>query len=333
MSKKTKEEKSDFQNTLAVLEKKYGMGKSNITDLIITSTGSIQLNRAMGIGGTALGKMIEIFGEESSGKSTVTLHQIAEYQKAFPEKRTALFDYEHSFDPLYATTLGVDMEKLLIYQPDDQESGYNMILGLIEKELVSCIVIDSQTAAPPKAIVDGDIGDATISLQARNNSKFCLKVKGQLSVHKVALFIISQTRDNIGGMSSGKIPTGGNSFKFYADARWKIWKMNDKENEQNKTTIDVIKSKISKPFGQAKLNILWGVGFDTVGEILDYALEFKIIKQSGSWFSYEETKLGQGVENVKSLLKDNPELLEEITNLVMTNLSVPTIIITEDNKI
>jgi recombination protein RecA len=330
---KIKEPKQGLEAILAELEKKYGLGKPNINDLTIVSTGSIQLDRAMGIGGTALGKIVEIFGPESSGKSTITLHQIAEYQKAFPDKRVALFDYEHSFDFRYATTIGVDMDKLLIYQPNDQESGYDMILGLIEKDIVSCVVIDSQTAAAPKAIIDGDMGDATIGLQARNNSKFCLKVKGQLSIHQTALFIVSQTRSNIGGMSSGEISTGGNAIKFYADARWKVWKQNDKVNELNKTTVDVIKSKVSKPFGQAKLNILWGIGFDTLGEIIDYGLEFGIIKRSGSWYSYKETQIGQGTEGVKITLKDNPELLDELTNLVMEKLSVPTVIMVEENEL
>jgi recombination protein RecA len=318
---KKKEEKEGFEKTLNDLEQKYGMGKPSIGELIITSTGSIQLDRAMKIGGTALGKIIEIYGEESSGKSTIILHQIAEYQKAFPEKRVVLFDYEYSFDPTYAESIGVDMNKLLIYQPDNQELGYDMLLALISKELISCAVIDSQTAAAPKAIVNGEMSDSTISLQARNNSKFCLKVKGLLSIHKVALFIISQTRDNIGGMSTGKIPTGGNAFKFYADVRWKVWKMNDKDHELNKTTIDVIKSKVGKPFGQAKINILWGEGFDKIGEIIEYAEEFKIIKRGGAYYSYEGSIIGQGLEKTKAMLKDNPELLEEITKKVVDILN------------
>lgn len=325
MAKKSKEEKSNFQTKLEILEKKYGLNRPNISELTITSSGSIQLNRAMGIGGTALGKIVEIFGPESSGKSTITLHQIAEYQKAFPEKRVALFDYENSFDPSYATTIGVDMDKLLIYQPDNQESGYDMLLALIENELISCAIIDSQTAAAPKAVIDGDMGDATIALQARNNSKFCLKVKGQLTIHQVALFIVSQTRSNIGSMGSGDIPSGGNAIKFYADARWKVWKQNDKLNELNKTTIDVIKSKISKPFGQAKLNILWGEGFDSIGEIIEYGIEFGIVKKAGAWYSYEETKLGQGLDAARIILKDNPELLEEITKKVMNKLNDITV--------
>ena len=315
---KQKIEKQGNDAILAGLEKKYGMGKPSIDELVITSTGSVQLNQAMEIGGTALGKMIEIFGPESSGKSTIMLHQIAEYQKAFPDKKVALFDYEHSFDPRYATNLGVDVDSLLIYQPDNMESGYDMILGLIQSELISCAVIDSQTGAPPKAVVDGEMSDSTIALQARINSKFCLKVKGQLAIHGVTLFFVSQTRNNIGGMSADtNITTGGNAIKFYADVRWKLWKTANKDNEWNATTIDVIKSKVGKPFGQAKVNIVWGEGFDTVGEIIAYAEEFDIVIKGGSWYSYGETKIGQGLEKVKQTMEDNPELYEEIKGKVM----------------
>lgn len=321
---KQKEIKTDFQETLDALEKKYGLNRAPLEELTIVSTGSLQLDEAMHIGGTALGKMVEIFGPNSSGKSTICLHQMVEYQKAFPDKRVALFDYENSFDLKYAEALGVDTDKLLIYQPDNQEMGYNMILALIDKELVSCIVIDSQTAASPKAVVEGNMEDATIALQARNNSKFCLKVKGLLSIHKTTLFIISQTRNNIGSMmGEPTITSGGEAIKFYSDIRWKIWKLNDKPNEQNKTTVDVVKSKVGKPFGQAKFNIIWGKGISKEHEILDYAIEFDIIKKGGAWYSYEGTNIGQGIENTITMLKDNLELYEEIRNKVINRLKNP----------
>jgi recombination protein RecA len=324
---KQKVEKSTFQETLESLEKKYGLERTDPKELIIVSTGSLQLNQAMHVGGTALGKIVELFGSESSGKSTLCLHQMAEYQKAFPDKRVALFDYENSFDLKYAEALGVDTDKLLIYQPENQESGLDMILALIEKDLVSCVVIDSQTAAAPKAVVDGDMGDATIALQARNNSKFCLKVKGLLTIHKTTLFIISQTRDNIGSMGGDPtVTTGGKAIKFYSDIRWKVWKQNDKVNELNKTTVDVVKSKIGKPFGQAKFSIEWGKGIDTLGEIIDYAESFSIIKRSGSWYKYGETSIGQGSNGVKATFGDNPELLEEITKAVMDKLFVKKVV-------
>ena len=318
---KQKIEKQGNEEVLASLEKKYGMGRASINDLTVVSTGSMQLDRAMEIGGTAVGKMIELFGENSCGKSTLCLHQMAEYQKAFPDRKVALFDFENSFDKKYAEAIGVNTDELLIYQPDFQEVGYNMILALIEKNLVSCIVIDSQTAACPKAIIDGEMGDSTIGLQARNNSKFCMKVKGLLNIHNTTLFIISQTRSNIGGYGEPTITSGGNAIKFYADARWKIWKIGDKEHEANKTTVDVVKSKIGKPFGQAKFQIQWGVGISKEREVLDYATEFGIIKQAGSWFSYGDSKIGQGIDNVKQLMEDNPELYEEIRNKVINRLN------------
>lgn len=324
MAKKKTQDTSEL-SIIEQLELKYGVGTSIDKNSTIVSTGSMQLDRAMKIGGTIPGKIIEIYGPNSSGKSSLMLHQISEYQKAFPNKLVALFDFEYSYDSSYAKSIGVDIDKLKHYCPDTQESGYNMILDLIATNMFSCIVIDSQTAAPPKAVLEGEMGDSTIALQARNNSKFCLKVKGLLSIHNVTLFVVSQTRNNIGGMSADTtITTGGEAFKFYSDVRWKVWKMNDKDNELSKTTVDVIKSKISKPFGQAKFNILWGVGIDKMGEIIDYAEEFKIIKKGGSWYSYLESSIGQGANGVKATFNDNPELYKEITEKVKDRL---------DNKI
>jgi|SRR6478736_526175 len=315
-----KAEKSSLETLLEGLEKKYGVSRSDLEEVQVVSTGSIQLNKALGINGIPVGKIIELFGAESSGKSTITLHLISEFQKAFSDKKVALFDYEHSFDRKYATNLGVDVDNLLIYQPDNMESGYDLILGLIENDIVSLVVLDSQTAAMPKAIIDGDMGDATIGLQARINSKFCGKIKGLLSTHNTTLVSISQTRANIGGMTPGDVSTGGNAWKFYADMRWKVWKMNDKINEANKTTIDIIKNKLANPFGQAKLSILWGMGFDKVGEIIDYACEFDIIKKGGAWFTFREEKF-QGEEKVKVFLEENPEVLEYIKEEVLKKLN------------
>lgn len=320
MAKKEKIEKQGDDKILADLEKKYGMNRADPSEIVVISTGSLQLDTATHIGGTALGKLIEIFGENSCGKSTISLHQMAEYQKAFPERKVALFDWEYSFDETYAKSIGVDVEKLLIYQPDTQEAGYDMILGLVASGLVSLVVIDSQTAAAPKAIVDGEMSDATMALQARINSKFCLKVKSLLAKHNTTLLVISQLRSNIGSMGDPNITTGGKGFMFYADMRWKVWKMNDKVNELNKTTVDVVKSKLSRPFGQCKVDIIWGKGFDKMGEIIDYAEEFGIIKRAGSWYSYKEDKLGQGMENVKQLMLDNDELFQEIKEQVLEKL-------------
>ena len=319
---KVKIEKQGVDLILANLEKKYGLEQPDLGNSKIISTGSLQLNKAMGIGGTMLGKIIEIFGPESSGKSTITLHQMMEYQLEFPEKKVALFDYENSFDRKYALSVGVDVNKLLIYQPTDLESGYDMILGLIENNITSCIVIDSQSAAMPKAVLQGEMGDATIGLQARLNSKFCMKVKGLLPLHDCSLILVSQTRDNIGGMSSGQVTTGGHAIKFYADVRWKVWKSNDKINELNKTTIDIIKNKLASPFGQAIINILWGKGFDKLGELIDYAVEFNFIKKGGAgWFTLEDGSKLQGMDKMKDYLEENFELLLQIEQQVLNKLS------------
>jgi len=317
---KTKEVKQGIDAIIADLEKKYNVSRATPEKPRVVNTGSIQLNQAVGIGGIPLGRIIEMFGAESSGKSTISLHAIAEFQKEFPDKKVALFDYEHSFDKKYATTIGVDVDNLLIYQPDDMESGYDLILSLVENDVVSLVVLDSQTAALPKAVIDGDIGDATIGLQARINSKFCGKIKGLLDIHKATLLSISQTRANIGGMVQGDVSTGGNAWKFYADMRWKVWKMNDKVNESNKTTVDVIKNKLAAPFGQCKVDVLWGVGYDKLGEIIDYACEFDIIKKGGAWYTFREEKF-QGMDKVKEFLNDNPEVLEYITNEVKSKLN------------
>jgi len=317
---KKKEDKESGKSILEELEKKYGMSRKSVEDLVITSTGSLQLDKAMGVNGTPLGKIIEIFGAESSGKSTLTLHQMKEYQKAFPDRKVALFDYEHSFDKGYAKNIGVDVDNLLIYQPETQESGYDMILALVENRLVSCIVVDSQSAATPKAVLDGEMGDSTIGLQARINSKFCMKIKGLLDIHGCTLFFISQLRDAIGSMGEPTTTTGGKAIRFYSDIRWKVWKMNDKQNELNKTTVDVVKNKISNPFGKAEFKIKWGQGISVYDEVLEYAVEFDIIKRSGSWFSYGESKIGQGSEAVIELFEDNPELYQEIYDKVLNRL-------------
>jgi recombination protein RecA len=325
MAKRKQEELN--LSVLEALEAKYGVGTSSVKNLRIVSTGSLQLNQAMKIGGTAVGKMVEIYGPMSCGKSTLMLHQIAEYQKAFPNKVVALFDFEYSYDPDYAAAIGVDTDKLRHYQLTTQEEGYNMILELIEKDLVSCVVIDSQSAAPPKAVLEGEMGDSTIALQARNNSKFCLKVKNKDKEEIYDLEIEDNhnlfTNNLLSHNSMGGDPTittGGKAIKFYADVIWKVWKTNDKPNELNKTTVDVIKSKIGKPYGQAKFNILWGTGVDKLGEIIDYAEEFGIIKKSGSWYAYGDSKIGQGMNGVRVIMRDNPELLEEITDKVMDRI-------------
>ena len=319
MAKKSKESSGDI---LKDLEAKYGVGRADVKELTIVSTGSIQFNKAMKIGGTALGKMYEIFGAESSGKTTCTLHQIAEYQKAFPNKKVALIDFEYTFSPEYAESIGVDVDNLLIYQPTTMEEGYDLTIELVRNEIISLVVIDSQTAAAPKATLEGEMGDSTMALQARINSKFCLKIRGLLAIHKCSLIFVSQLRDNIGSMSSeGSVTTGGKAIKFYSDVRWKIWKINDKDHELNKTTIDVVKNKLGKPFGKAVINILWGIGFDRIGEMIDYAVEFGFIKRGGAgWLTIGEYK-AQGNEKMKELFMEHPEVYEQLEKDVMNELN------------
>ena len=332
---KQKVEKQGIEKTLEEIEKKFGIKSAEQGEIIVVSTGSIQLNRATGIGGTKLGTMVEMYGPESSGKSTVILEQLKEYQIAFPDKYVALFDFEHCYDARYSEEgIGVNPEKLLIYQPDNQEQGYDLLIELIEKEVISCAALDSQTAAIPMKILEGEMSDVTMGLAARNNSKFCGKVKALLDKHKVTLFVISQTRSNIGGMGSDvNVPTGGNSWKFYSDMRWRVWKLNDKVNELNKTTIDIIKNKCSKPFGQAVINILWGVGFDTDGELVDLMEEFNIIKKAGAgWYTLENGDKIQGKDKVIEFFNNDLEEKERIKQKILNLLKPQEIIETTENQ-
>lgn len=322
MAKQKKETvETDISKLIEALERKFGLSVAPRSELEIVSSGSYTLNIATHTDGYVRGKIVEIYGPESSGKSTIVLHAVAEFQQATPDRKVALFDYEHSFDPMYAQSIGVDVENLLIYQPNSQEQGYDLLLGLAEQGLISLAVIDSHTAAIPKAIIEGDMGAATMALQARNNSKFLGKIKGILGRTGITLIAVSQTRANIGGMTADvNIATGGNAWKFYSDMRFKIWKLNDKGNELNKTTVDVIKNKCAKPYGKAEFNINWGTGIDIYAEILDLSVKYNIVKQAGSWFSYQENKLGQGASSVAALLSDNKELFEEIKSLTLSKV-------------
>lgn len=312
-------EKKSPDLVLAELEKKYGMEKITKGNKEVISSGSFTIDKATHLNGYPKGKLIEIYGPESSGKSTIVLHAIAEAQRVVKDKKVALIDYEYSFDAEYAQSVGVDLEKLLVYQPDSQESGYDMIIGLLTEELCSMIVIDSHTAAIPVKVIEGEMGDSTVGLQARNNSKFLGKIKGLLDKSGTILLAVSQTRVNIGGMGDTNVPTGGSAWKFYADMRLKVWKSLEKEKEQNKTTVDIVKNKCANPFGKAEFNIVWGKGIDRIQEILDFAVEKDVVKRSGSWFSYGDIKLGQGANGVKELFENNPELYEEIKNKVLSN--------------
>jgi len=305
------------------LNEKYGKGtmvgaSEGKKDFKTVSTGSIQFDRATNCGGYPIGKLIEILGPESAGKSTITLHAIAEYQKA--GYSCLLCDFEHSYDSEYAETIGVDNNKLLYTQPNTMEDGYNLIYDTIVSGLVQLIVLDSHTAMVTKLRLtnDSQIGDSKISPEARVNSDALRKIKPELDLYGCTVIGVSQLREDIGGMGGAK-GTGGNSWKFYPDMRIKLYKILDKANETNKTNIEIIKNKCAKPFGKCEVPILWGVGFDKMGEVIDLASNQGIIKKSGSWYSYKEDKLGQGKSAVKDLFEDNPELYEEIRNLVLNS--------------
>lgn len=322
---KIKEEKSSLEKVLNDLNKQYGagtvIGGSDLKESIeVVNSGSLTLNIATNIGGLPIGKLIEMFGPESSGKSTLTLHFIAEFQKA--GKRCALVDSEQSFDKKYATNLGVRMEELIYVQPECMEDGYNVIQKLIETGELGLVILDSHTALMPRKVVDGDVGDATIGLQARINSIALGKIHPLLKKHGCTMVAISQTRTNIGGYGDPNVATGGLGYKFYSDMRFKVSKQLQKDDSRNFTSVEVIKNKCGTPFGKAQFNINWGTGISYKEEVLDLASEKGIIKKSGSWYSYGEMKLGQGSAQVLELFNSNPEFFKEVEELVKKEYNV-----------
>lgn len=315
--KKVKEDnqKDVFQEKLKSLEAKYGSGtvihgKDILENLEVVSTGSLTLDIATNLGGLPLGKLIEIFGMESSGKSTLTLHAIANFQKL--EGNCILLDYEHSFDRVYATAIGIDVDKLTIIQPDCMEDGYNIAEELIKTGEVRLIILDSHTAAIPKVVIEGQIGESKIAPQARINSVALGKIKPLLKPNRCTMIAISQIRNTLTQYGDPNQPTGGYAYKFYSDMRIKVNKTIDGDNEKNKTTAVVIKNKCASPFGKAEFGVLWGKGVDRLGELIDLASEYLIIQKSGSWYSYGDYKIGQGADAVRQLLVDNPEYAADI---------------------
>lgn len=323
MAKVAKEAPSSFEEKLKQLEKKYGqgsilMGKDMTEKLDVVSTGSISLNLATNIGGYPVGKLIEFIGMESSGKSTGSLHAIAEFQKI---GKCVLCDYEQSFDRAYAENLGVNVEELIIIQPECSESGYNLIEELIRTNEIRLVVIDSHTAGQPKKVVDGDVGDATIGLQARINSQGLGKIKPLLRDKRCTMIAISQIRQNIGGMGDINQSTGGLAYRFYSDMRVKFAKVQtEKDRESNKTEVNIIKNKCGSPWGKAIFHINWGKGIDRLQEVIDFAIEFKFISKAGAWFTLDNGSKIQGDEGMKTFLEDNPEFTEDLENKVMEKL-------------
>ncbi|MFD2037195.1 recombinase RecA [Belliella marina] len=311
-----------LQLTIDKLEKTYGKGTvmklsdNKVQDIPAISTGSLGLDMALGIGGIPRGRVTEIYGPESSGKTTLTMHCIAEAQKA--GGLAAFIDAEHAFDKAYAEKLGIDTENLLISQPDNGEQALEIAEHLIRSGAIDIIVIDSVAALVPKGELEGDMGDSKMGLQARLMSQALRKLTGAINKTGCACVFINQLRDKIGVMfGSPETTTGGNALKFYASVRLDIRRIGQiKESADNilgnRTKVKVVKNKVAPPFKVVEFDIMYGQGISKVGEIIDLGVEFEIIKKAGSWFSYEGNKLGQGRDAVKSLLLDNPELMEEL---------------------
>lgn len=317
-----KEKQKALQLTIEKLEKSYGkgtimrMGGEAIEDIPTIPSGSISLDIATGVGGYPKGRVIEIFGPESSGKTTLALHAIAESQK---EGGTAAFiDAEHAFDRYYAEKLGVDVVNLLVSQPDNGEQALEITDHLIRSGAVDIVVIDSVAALTPRAEIEGEMGDSKMGLQARLMSQALRKLTSNISKTKTCVIFINQLREKIGVMfGNPETTTGGNALKFYASMRVDVRKIGQiKDGEEmtgNRTRVKIVKNKVAPPFKKAEFDLLYGVGISRIGEVIDLGVDLNIIKKSGSWFSYGETKLGQGRDSVKSLLDDNRELAEEIT--------------------
>lgn len=308
--------------TLDKLDKTYGkgtvmkMGDAVAEEIESISSGSLTLDYALGVGGYPKGRVIEIYGPESSGKTTLTLHAIAECQKA--GGIAAFIDAEHAFDRYYAEDLGVDVENLIISQPDNGEQALEITDNLIRSGAIDIIVIDSVAALTPKSEIEGEMGDSKMGLHARLMSQALRKLTGSISKTKCTVIFINQLREKIGVMfGNPETTTGGNALKFYASVRLDIRRSTQIKNTNsevlgNKTRVKVVKNKVAPPFKTVEFDIVYGKGISKVGEIIDLGVDFEIIKKSGSWFSYDDTKLGQGREAVKSLLLDNPELMDEL---------------------
>jgi len=325
-----KEKLKALQLTMDKIEKSYGkgsimkLGDRVVEDVPSISSGSIGLDIAMGVGGYPKGRIIEIYGPESSGKTTLAIHAIAEAQKA--GGIAAIIDAEHAFDPGYATKLGVDINELLISQPDNGEQALEIADNLIRSGAVDIIVIDSVAALTPKAEIEGEMGDSKMGLQARLMSQALRKLTGNISKTKTCVIFINQLREKIGVMfGNPETTTGGNALKFYASVRLdirRIGQIKDGEEAQgNHTRVKVVKNKVAPPFKKAEFDIMYGEGISKTGEIIDLGVELNVIKKSGSWFSYGETKLGQGRESVKSVLQDNPELAQELEAKIFESIS------------
>ena len=318
-----------LQLAMEKIEKEHGkgtimkMGEENVEDVSVIPSGSIGLNLALGVGGYPRGRIIEIYGPESSGKTTLAIHAIAEAQKA--GGIAAIIDAEHAFDRFYAEKLGVDIDNLLISQPDSGEQALEVADQLIRSSAIDIIVIDSVAALTPKAELEGDMGDNKVGLQARLMSQALRKLTASINKTNTTCIFINQLREKIGVMfGSPETTTGGNALKFYASVRLDIRKSTPiKEGDNvlgNQTKVKVVKNKVAPPFRKAEFDIMFGEGISLAGEIIDLGVEAGVIKKAGAWFSYNDTKLGQGRDAAKRLIQDNPELLEELQGKIMEAL-------------
>ena len=319
-----------LQAAMAKIEKDFGkgaimrMGEEKIENVEVIPTGSIGLNAALGVGGYPKGRVIEIYGPESSGKTTLAIHAIAECQKTGGV--AAFIDAEHAFDRFYAANLGVDIDNLYISQPDSGEQALEIADQLIRSSAIDIIVIDSVAALTPKKEIEGDMGDSSVGLQARLMSQALRKLTSTIAKTNTTCIFINQLREKIGVMfGNPETTTGGNALKFYASVRIDIRRVTSiKDGDEvigNQVRVKVVKNKVAPPFRKCEFEITFGEGISKVGEIVDLGVEYGIIQKSGSWFSYGGSKLGQGRDGVKRVLKDNPELCEELEAKIMQTLS------------
>ena len=324
------EKKKALEVAMSQIEKQFGkgsvmkLGEFKAMEVEAIPTGALSLDIALGIGGVPRGRIIEIYGPESSGKTTLALHVIAEAQKSGGE--AAFIDAEHALDPIYAKKLGVDIDNLIVSQPDTGEQALEITESLIRSGALDVIVVDSVAALVPKAEIDGDMGDSHMGLQARLMSQALRKLAGALNKTKTVLIFINQLREKIGVMfGNPETTTGGRALKFYASVRMDIRKIEnikqDGEVKGSRVRVKVIKNKVAPPFREAEFDIVYGEGISKEGNILDMAVNLDIIEKAGSWFSYNGERIGQGRENVKKYLKENPDILKEVEEKVRANFA------------
>ena len=333
-AKEIKEVNSDklkaLQATMERMDKQYGkgavmkLGDKAIADIDVIPSGSLTLDLALGVKGYPKGRVVEIYGPESSGKTTLTIHAIAECQKQ--GGICAFIDAEHAFDAIYAKNLGVDVDNLIISQPDNGEQALEIADNLIRSGAIDLIIIDSVAALTPKAEIEGEMGDSQMGLQARLMSKALRKLTASISKANTCCIFINQLREKIGLMfGNPETTSGGNALKFYSSIRLDIRRSTQikggEEVTGNRTRVKVVKNKVAPPFRKAEFDIMYGLGISKTGEILDIAVDKNIVKKSGSWFSYGETKLGQGRDAVKELIGDNPELMDELETKIYEMLA------------